>query len=193
MTDTGGPERCSWAWTEDSLEKGALHADQIREKGMGWTEKGGRGDPAQPWGQGQVRGPPVILDTALVELGEGPSPPPLCLGWSRGRPSPMDTGKEGGVDFRGEPMPGAALDHLGTPRTQAYAPQGPGGPESPRSLSCMCWALGVHTHLGKPAYVKSHNTLDCAWLPRHTHTHMHTHAHTHSAVPPARTRGHLRP
>ena len=43
MTDTGGTERCSWAWTEDSLEKGALHAEQIRDKGMGWTEKGGRG------------------------------------------------------------------------------------------------------------------------------------------------------
>lgn len=48
MIDTGGTERCSWAWTEESLEKGALHAEQIRDKGMGWTEKGGRGDLAQP-------------------------------------------------------------------------------------------------------------------------------------------------
>ena len=48
LTDTGGTERRSWAWTEDTLDKGALYADQIRDKGMVWTEKGGRGDLDQP-------------------------------------------------------------------------------------------------------------------------------------------------
>lgn len=119
---------------------------------MGWTEKGGRGDPAQPWGQGQVRGPPVILDAALVELGEGPSPPPLSLGWSWGRPSQMDTRKEGGVDFRGEPMPGAALGHLGTPRTRHTPHRGLVG----RGLPTICHAcVGplVCTHVWASLYM----------------------------------------
>ena len=80
-------------------------------------------------------------------------------------------------------MPGAALGHLGTPRTQAYAPQGLAGRGLPSICHACAWALGVHTHLGKPVYVKSPNTLDCAWLPGHTHTRAHTHTHTHSTCP----------
>ena len=85
-------------------------------------------------------------------------------------------------------MPGAALRHLGAPRTQAYAPQGLVGQGLPSICHACAWALGVHTHLGEPVYVKSHNTLDCVWLPRHTHTRAHTHtrtrthAHTHTVV-----------
>ena len=47
----------------------------------------------------------------------------------------------------------------------SMCPTGTGVWGLPDICHACAWALGVHTHLGEPVYVKPHDTLDCAWLP----------------------------
>lgn len=138
--------------------------------------------PSPALGAGQVRGPPEILDTALAEPGDGPPHlPSLSPGWNRGRPSSMDTREGGWCGLQGRAHAWSCAwpsGHTQDPGfvqspTAAYAPQGPGVRGLPDICHACAWALGVHTRLGEPVYVKPHDILDCAWLPG-THTLTHT-------------------